>query len=66
MEYNLENRAKFDVKSFICLLECYLAPPLLFGPVSMFTGAFNTQEYLAIIFNPLILADIFFAFFCTP
>ena len=66
MEYSFENRAKFDGKAFFWLLECYLAPPLLFGPVSIFTGAFTPKEYVAIIFNPFIDLFILLAFVCVP
>lgn len=66
MEYSLENRAKFDVKAFLWLLECYLAPPLLFGPVALFSEAVTFEEYSALCFD--ICIDIYaaIAFFLVP
>lgn len=66
MEHTFENRAAFKPTAFLWLLECYIAPVLLFGPVSMFTEAVNVKEYLLISFDPLL--DIFavFAFIALP
>jgi len=64
MEHTFENRSKFDGKVFFWLMECYLVPIFLFGPVAIFSGAINTKEFVSIISDPvfLILALILFAF----
>lgn len=56
MEYSFENRAKFDGKAFFWLMECYLAPLVLFGPVALFSGALSITEFYALLLDPLLLA----------
>lgn len=56
MELTFENRGKFDVQVFFWLMECYLSPILLFGPVAIFTGAIKGSEY------SVIITDWLFAF----
>ena len=66
MEHTFENRAAFKPAAFLWLLECYIAPVLLFGPVCMFTEAVDVHEYVAIAFDPIL--DIFavFVFILLP
>ena len=66
MKHTFENRAAFKPAAFFWLLECYIAPVLLFGPVAMFTEAVNVHEYVAIAFDPIL--DIFavFAYILLP
>ncbi len=54
MEYNMENRGKFNRKIFGLLLYCYLFPVLVFGPIALFTEAINVKEYLSLAFDPLL------------
>ncbi len=54
MEYNFENRGKFNKKIFAFLLFCFLFPVLVFGPIAMFTEAVNVKEYLSLAFDPLL------------
>ena len=58
MDSALENKAAFNKKVFGFLLAAYLFPGLVFGPIAMYIGAVNLQEYFAIAFDPLI--DIYF------
>ncbi len=66
MEYNLENRAKFNVKVFLYLLGCYVFPALVFGPVALFTEAVTVKEYMAIAFDPMMDIIAVFAFIGVP
>ena len=54
MEYNLENRGKFNKKAFFYLLFCYLFPVLVFGPIALFSEAINVKEYVTLAFDPLL------------
>ncbi|MCR5766241.1 MAG: hypothetical protein K6G09_09745 [Treponema sp.] len=66
MEHTFENRGKFKPMTFIWLLECYITPVLLFGPVAMFTGAVNVREYVSLAFDPLLDILAVFAFIGVP
>ncbi len=66
MEYTFENRAKFDGKVFFWLMECYLAPFLFFGPVSIFSGAFSSAEFAKLITDGLLIIFIILAFVVVP
>ncbi|MBP5753220.1 MAG: hypothetical protein J6W60_10260, partial [Treponema sp.] len=58
MEFNLENRGRFNKKVFAYLLFCYLFPVLAFGPVALFTEAVNVKEYLSLAFDPLLFVTV--------
>ncbi|MCR4733819.1 MAG: hypothetical protein K5829_02290 [Treponema sp.] len=66
MKHTFENRAKFDGKVFFWLMECYLAPFLLFGPVSIFTGAIKQDEFLAILSDFLVYLLVIPLFVVLP
>ncbi|MCR4579426.1 MAG: hypothetical protein K5681_03665 [Treponema sp.] len=66
MNYSFENRAKFDGKAFFWLMECYLAPFLLFGPISIMTGALSAEELSACMFDFLTIIIALLAFVALP
>ena len=66
MEYNFENRGKFNKKIFGYLLFCYLFPVLVFGPVALFTEAVNVNEYVSIAFDPILFPTILGSFTLIP
>ena len=66
MEHTFDNRGKFKFNIFGWLLLCYVAPVLLFGPVSMFTEAVNVHEYVSLAFDPLLDFLAVIAFILVP
>ena len=66
MEHTLENRGAFKPAAFLWLLECYISPVLLFGPVCMFTEAVDVHEYVAIAFDPILDIFAIFAYIGLP
>lgn len=56
-----DQRAQFSSRIFIPLLLTYILPAFLFGPIALFLGAVNMEEYLKTIGDPVILLyDILF------
>ncbi|MCR5613592.1 methyl-accepting chemotaxis protein [Treponema sp.] len=66
MDPIFENRAKFNLKSFLSVMECYIAPFILFGPFTIFTGALTPQEFIKIITDIPLLLISFIAVLVLP
>ncbi len=56
----------FTALRFFGLIECYLSPILLFGPLSIFSGAISFEEFIAIISDPIFLLLALLLFVCLP
>ena len=59
MDLAYENRAKFNIKTFCSVLECYITPFILFGPAAFFTGAINPNVFFRLLLDiPLALTAV--------
>lgn len=66
MDLAYENRAKFNIKTFCSVLECYITPFILFGPAAFFTGAINPNVFFRLLLDiPLALTAVL-AFVILP
>ncbi|MCR5125027.1 MAG: hypothetical protein K6B43_07525 [Treponema sp.] len=65
-KHTFENRGKFDKEVFFWHMECYLAPILLFGPVSIFSGAMTASEFFALLLDPVLFVFCVLAFIILP
>ncbi|MCR5218688.1 methyl-accepting chemotaxis protein [Treponema sp.] len=66
MRHTFENRGKFDLVTFLWLLECYLSPILLFGPVAIFSGAVSSSELSVLLSDGLFIFLVLIAFVVPP